>query len=115
MCVCLAGACPTCRKDPILAMNSGIPPLSELRGGVQGEETELDVLQDVGFVSTQGDIEQGVIQGAMVPVGTWDGEGVDGHRGEALAHLNGGGGGGAEGRVQWKMGTAGKWASRDSG
>eukprot|EP00802_Teleaulax_amphioxeia_P005593 Tamp_05597.p1 GENE.Tamp_05597~~Tamp_05597.p1 ORF type:complete len:480 (-),score=52.92 Tamp_05597:1489-2850(-) len=71
----LDGACPTCRKDPILAMNSGIPPLSELRGGVQGEETELDVLQDVGFVSTQGDIEQGVIQGAMVPVGTWDGEG----------------------------------------
>eukprot|EP00277_Geminigera_cryophila_P021519 CAMPEP_0179463378 /NCGR_PEP_ID=MMETSP0799-20121207/45468_1 /TAXON_ID=46947 /ORGANISM="Geminigera cryophila, Strain CCMP2564" /LENGTH=413 /DNA_ID=CAMNT_0021266649 /DNA_START=139 /DNA_END=1377 /DNA_ORIENTATION=+ len=38
------GACPTCRKDPTLAIDAGIPPMSTLRGG--GVDTLLDVDED---------------------------------------------------------------------
>ncbi len=85
-------------------MNSGIPPA--LRGGVQGEETELDVVQDVGRVSTRDDIEEGGIEGVIVPVGTWrqehwDGEGIYGQDEAAYAHLGGWGARrGGEGAVE---------------
>ncbi len=72
------GACPTCRKDPVLAMCQGLHPLSELRGGMDGEGPSFLPLQDrdlVEVVSIRDDIGEGEI----VPAGT----GLEAGHGEA--------------------------------
>ena len=36
------GACPTCRKDPIVAMDAGVPPLSSLRYDTDNQEDDRE-------------------------------------------------------------------------
>ena len=36
------GACPTCRKDPIVAMDAGVPPLSSLRHDIDNQEDDRE-------------------------------------------------------------------------
>jgi len=63
------GACPTCRKDPVLAMCQGLHPLSELRGGMDGEELSLLPLQDRDLVEVVS-ISDDIGEGEIVPAGT---------------------------------------------
>jgi hypothetical protein len=67
------GACPTCRKDPVLAMCQGLHPLSELRGGMDGEEPSLLPLQDRDLVEVVS-IHDDIGEGEIVPAGTRLGE-----------------------------------------